>query len=98
MSHIDLGPPLSSILFTLSEEDLETYESICSDIGDLRDPWPSESIVKAIALIESHPVVLALCHHAHQERDSQRWQAIGRHAANRLRDLFGPPITRLTNP
>jgi hypothetical protein len=96
---LDLEPPLSNVLSRLTEADLDIYEGICQDIDDCRDPyWITEAIAKAIALIESRPVVLALCHHAHQEREDLRWECVGRHAANRLRDLFGLPLTRLTNP
>jgi hypothetical protein len=96
MNGTDLNPPLSSVLNCFSDEDLETYESLCQDVEDCQSWWLSESVTNAIALIESRPVVLALCHHAHQEQDSARWQSVGRHAANRLRDLFGPPITLIT--
>jgi hypothetical protein len=96
MNALDLEPPLSSVLNCLSEEDLEAYEDICQDVDDCRNGYISERLAIAIACINSRRVILALCHHADQEREDDRWQSVGRHAANRLRELFGPPITLIT--
>jgi len=96
MNALDLEPPLSSYLNCMGDAELETYESLCQDIEDSRNSLIHHSTAIAIACLESRPVALALCLRANQDAGSRLWQCAGRHAANRLRELFGPPIALIT--
>jgi hypothetical protein len=80
----------------LTEEEECDYDALFVTIDDGDSDVIPSSGAHAIALCESVGVLLALCHDANAYRGSGKWLSAGRHAANRLRELFGPPITLIT--